>query len=509
MAIAHRVRRVLLLALLAALAALLPGAAALRAASPPSGSVPVARIAVVLGGDVYLLDTAGGALTRLTTDGDNAAPSWSPSGDTLLFRNTAPGSTAKPWRWTPAGGVQPVDVSPEAAIALGGTVSATAQRFGQGGTGDRFDTPSYVTATIGGRSAPITPAESGVHWAPLAWSPDGSTLALQRSLLLPDTPLTKDATDVFHATLWLTVGGPLQGRRRPLPLPPSFANAPGIVDTAAWSPDGRFLTVGVGPATPCSSCRADGLPYYAVPVDGGRPIPLRTGLNGEVAWTHDGALVVQSSPLEARPGTLGRFFYTDKHLVRIDTATGAQRQLTADPTDADTEPAVSPDGGLVAAVRGRDPGGAVNGADALNALHITRRIVLVRTDDGGLRPLTAGRDGWADDSPAWTPDGGWVVFARYQLDGTAELWAASSIGDAERQLVTGVGPGGSSQDSIARTKRSFDEYFAVQPNPRLAALGSGGPPRQQPVAPFVVASAVLLTAGALALRRSHGVPGAA
>lgn len=116
---------------------------------------------------------------------------------------------------------------------------------------------------------------------------------------------------------------------------------------AFWSPNGRYLAVGVGPNNPCSSCRADGHPYYAIRLAGSKAVSLGTALDeGAISWAQNASFAVLSSPL-------GRFTYDDKHLVWVDLATGARRALTRSPQWADTQPAVSPDGTRIAFVRGR------------------------------------------------------------------------------------------------------------------------------------------------------------
>jgi hypothetical protein len=78
-------------------------------------------------------------------------------------------------------------------------------------------------------------------------------------------------------------------------------------------------------------------------MDGGAPIELGSALlaAGAHAWAPDGAFAVLSVPS-------GRETYIGKHLVRVEPATPTRTPLAQDPRYVDLEPAVSPDGRLVA-----------------------------------------------------------------------------------------------------------------------------------------------------------------
>ncbi len=458
-----RVLLTLLLFLLAALGSATPPAHAAVARDAPAGT-----IAIIRAGDLYLLDASTGAETRLTEDGHNLDPVWDPSGTTLVFAKILPNGSPTVWRWTAAGGIEMPGFP-----AFQGVVSPDGDSWAYPDVDRSAPNQAWAPATAWITEhrlrGPISPSEDGVRWEPLAWSPDSRELALARFNALPPGPFPKDFSYNADTSLWVTTGDPLAGKRTPLQMPPSFRSLPGVPDIAWFSPDGRFLTVGAGPADPCNSCRADGLPFYAVPMDGGAPIALGSGLGrGSVAWAPDDSFVVLSGPL-------GRFAYTDKHLFWTDTTTGAQRQLTNDPAYADTAPAVSPDGQFIAFARGHDPGSAAGGPAAPFA---SRRIWLVRPD-GGVRPLDPGADGWGDDAPAFTPDGAWVVFVRSRPGDALELWAAPAAGGPPQRLAAGLGPPAAGPVAAAQPIYLASDYLAVQPNPaaraaRIAALGSGG-----------------------------------
>src|SRR6185312_16127967 len=92
---------------------------------------------------------------------------------------------------------------------------------------------------------------------------------------------------------WLTDSALTQ--RRQLPLPNPNGQMRSWPDTVRWSPNGSWLLLGVGPGQGCESCRADGLPFYALPATGGPAVPLEKALqDGAIAWAPDGAWAVFS-----------------------------------------------------------------------------------------------------------------------------------------------------------------------------------------------------------------------
>lgn len=492
-------RKAYLQALAIVAVALLPSVltAGRAVADGPAGG-PNARIVVLRGGDLYLLDSAGGALTRLTSDQHAGPPAWSPDGGTLFFDDGYPGdSSSARWRWTEAGGLQQAGPS-DRVYSDDGTVSEQTKPFGDPGLLVDPQQATYVTATVSGRTATVTPMEPGARWIGEGWSPDDRTLALTRSLMVSPAAPPSETANHSNETLWVTTGDPLSGQLRQLQMPLSFNNTPGLVDTAAWSPNGRYLTVGVGPDIPCNSCRADGIPYYAAPVDGGAPISLGAGFGRPLpySWAPDASFVVTSGPIGREPTE-------HKRLLRTDLPSGAQRTLDEQPNAVDVEPAVSPDGRTVAFARGVG-GPLVSGSAPQTASLESRRIWLVDANGANPRELT-GADTIADDAPAWTPDGRWVIYAR-RPSGPLELWAVPTAGGEPRKLIDGIGPTNGDTNSAAYYD-SLGAFFTVAPAARLAALGTGGPTRNEPIRPFVVAGVGLLAVGATALRSSRGAGG--
>lgn len=103
--------------------------------------------------------------------------------------------------------------------------------------------------------------------------------------------------------------------------------------------------------------------------------------------------------------------------------------------DLDTvaEPAISPDGGTVAYVRGS--------VDA-DSLRRSSHIETVAFEGGSARRLTTGP---LDSSPTWSPDGAQVAFLRSQRKGDGgstppQVWVMPSGGGGARRLTDFAGP---------------------------------------------------------------------
>ncbi|MBI3974547.1 MAG: hypothetical protein HY332_24995 [Chloroflexi bacterium] len=316
-----------------------------RPGEPPlqSAARPPVTIAFVRGGDVYVSDGESGEEHRLTHDGVNTALWWTADGQSFFFTKHPIGKPAEVWRRRPEAGPELVRAGPWSPD--GRTVAFAEMLPGALDGGERPDPGRTVWIERDQQQAQITPAEPGIRWQPLAWLPDGRRLALARYELPVNQPEPAEQPDVFNfsgATLWVTDGpDPLAGRLRLLSLPQDSTGQSGVPDVVRWSPDGKWVLVGVGPAMPCVSCRVDGLPFYAIPVAGGPAVPLdsaladvtltglTSGVRGDsLAWSPDGAWLVLSAGA-------GRETYVRKQLVRFDPATGAPTDLSGDPARAD------------------------------------------------------------------------------------------------------------------------------------------------------------------------------
>jgi TolB protein len=74
-------------------------------------------------------------------------------------------------------------------------------------------------------------------------------------------------------------------------------------------------------------------------------------------------------------------------------------------------------------------------ASAPGDISVTR-LELVAPSTGASRVLTSPADWRSDTSPAWSPDGEWIMFQR--SGATSELWAIRPNGSDEHLIATGV-----------------------------------------------------------------------
>lgn len=381
-----------------------------------TGTSLATHIAFVRGGNLWVLFEPSGRRIRLTSGGGARSPVWATSGGALLFQRRVAGHDAA-FRWRPGAAARRV---PAGLWAPNGPAVATA---GRGGSGPA------IWVRRGRQRVRVVPPEAGFIWTPLAWSPDSSRLVVGRYVAAarPGDPLP-----VRPATLWLVAAGRGGSGIRRVRLP----GRSGWPDDVTWSPDGQWLTVGLGPSMPCVSCRADGRPYYAVPVNGGPVVPLGPALDARVdlSWAPAGryAVIAQSRG--------GRETYVARPLERIDTVKGDPRNgagqlLTNMAGRSDSEPRVAPNGRAVIFTRGL---AAARGTAPRRAI-ATRRIYRAGPTPGAARRIS-GSSGWTDGAPGWTADGRWVIFVRWraataQTEAAAALWAVQPDGRSARRLT--------------------------------------------------------------------------
>lgn len=372
--------------------------------APTTASSTLGKVAFVQAGDIWVQDLPDGPPQRLTHDGQNDSPRWSPSGEWLSFVKSnhlwiirASGTDAHA---VEAGATMPVAWSPVAdRIAY--------HRSPENGI-------SSVNADGTQRRTLVAPATPTASTVKLAWSPDGTWLAyeyLDRPAITP------------------TVGGLFRvaadgGDPQPVYLNPNPLKTQSYL--AGWMPDGQRLLYWQG-AGMSASIMADGLPLLSVPVHGGTPVTLTQHMLAYpeyIAWSPTGTLALIDGG--------GRSTWSNK---RLAVRASGLRYLTGGDVAA-LSPAWSPDGRWIAFSGA--PATQTDGGTVAQHASFQRRIWLVASDGSITRQLTTTAD-VDDEHPRWSNDGSVLLFARLQAE-TASLWIVHSDGSGVRRVVATLSP---------------------------------------------------------------------
>ncbi|WP_395611664.1 prolyl oligopeptidase family serine peptidase [Allosphingosinicella sp.] len=295
---------------------------------------------------------------------------------------------------------------------------------------DRFRRAIWLVDTATGRQMPLARDASQPRW-----SPNGDRLAYIA------------AADGGRSQLyvrWMESG-------EAVPI----TNLVFSPSSVAWSPDGRSLAYAMfvpdegqrlGPPQPrpegaqwaeplqvitAVTYRADGAGYlragydqlFLVSAEGGAPRQLSYGAynnGGPLSWTPDGRRILftgNRNPNWERDGANSEIYAVDVASSRITALT------TRDGPDG--EPAVSPDGRLV----------AYTGYDDHNRSYENSILYVMNADGTGIRALTAGLDRGVG-GPVWAADGR-SLFVQYDDHGITKV-ARVGLDGAIRTLADGL-----------------------------------------------------------------------
>jgi len=396
-----------------------PDLAATQPATPGEPTANLGRLAYVQDGDIWVRALPGGDARRLTDDGQNTSPRWSPSGEWLTFHRgddvwlmrsdgtdahcVSPASI-RDCAWSP--------VDDRLAYGAGRTTLCIIEPDELAAASPQGEGHVLLQAAI--NEEPLTTIKN------LAWSPDGRRLAyvLQsgRPGGLPDR--------VSLGTIDLE-SGPREIYAAPSPP------QDGLI-TAGWAPDGQALLFWRELLFSASGA-ADGLPLELVPLDGGEPVliadvsPLHPDYWSASPTGETVALTVGS----------GRETWTNKRIALADLETAGLDYLT-DETVSAFSPAFSPDGRQIAYVAAPDIGHVWGGEEAKVGV-AQRRIWVMNADGSNRRPLT-GDPAYRDERPQWSADGSHILFARMSASGHASLWLIDVTEGTPARVVDRLAP---------------------------------------------------------------------
>ncbi|MEW6233337.1 MAG: hypothetical protein AB1566_13635 [Chloroflexota bacterium] len=367
------------------------------------------QVAFIQGGDLWVQELPEGLPRRLTQDGRNSTPLWSPSGEWIAFRKehgvwvTRSSGTAT--RVVDTSGVRQFAWSPEADrlayIAQGALFTENA---------DGTDRRELVPTTRGAEGSGVTA---------MAWSPDGGWIAFEKLEQMPQKLPNVQG-------LWRTKVDGSEIKEVYLNPDPFQAQS----HLAGWSPDGQFLLFWQGERM-SASLLADGVPLIRVPVVGGTPAQITIAMlayRDFLAWSPDGQQLAL-----ADGGFRGTW---DNKAIAVAPLTGGLQRLS-ESGRADLFPAWSQDGRWIAFASGQAAPGVGGDYEAWRAI-AQRRIWLMQSDGSARRPLT-NDENFRDERPRWSADGTFILFVR--LSGAqAQLWLMRADGSEQRPVVSGMTP---------------------------------------------------------------------
>lgn len=307
-----------------------PAAAAGRAGpTVPQVSPDGRRVAYAADGDVWSVSTTGGQTRRIAEGG---VPQWSPNGHRLAFL----GEEQQLWHVVGDGPAQPLarvpgGVAPSGAQATQQFAWSRAGRSvvllaaGSSVAGSRQSMWVVDAASGGAHEATVLP--EGVRCSGPAWSPDGTRVALTANVLQASGDRGTAGQRAQHVLALLDPRGGAVGY--PLGWTTQQAFAP------RWSPDGRRLALpfspheaphflwrpacGVLPTGSLDQVTGDAQKVAALPLPTCFATDYYVHPWGSVRWHPDGR------SLFCR-GSRG----ISAQVLRVDTATGAVAELTAE-----------------------------------------------------------------------------------------------------------------------------------------------------------------------------------
>lgn len=387
-----------------------------------TGNLPVfpGRLAVIRQGDLWVLE-GGKEPMRLTGDGCNSFPAWSPDGKWLLFYKYDP---AEKWNrnyslWVAradGGGVYGIEPQKHILDARW-SPAANSIAYLTARQGERTRSEEFKLAEVSdeGPGDPLLLKDASEKIMNFCWFPTGGKLIYTTADAHPDTR-ENPAIKVMPA------GG---GEAKTLlALEPEFlpdaGHPPGLssyLGGLKFSPNTIDLSFFRYPFS--ASLTADGVHLYVTSMEGKDPLQLATMLAYPdwVGWSPGGDLLafIEGS---------GRESFANKRLS-VAPVNRPEKAVTITPEGyVDRDPAWSPDGKNIAVSRAKSSLGVNKSEDIPPS-----SIWLVSPDGSGARQISSDGEtpGCSDYHPWWAEGGKRLMWVRMQGE-KASIWQAGADG---------------------------------------------------------------------------------
>jgi Tol biopolymer transport system component len=414
----------------------------------PPAPPDLGRLAYVQGGDIWIKTLPTGTPQRLTTDGHDSGPRWSPSGQWLAFRKERQVMVE-----------QECDIpKPRPQICLESVpvlqrqvwvVEADGNSMHLLGQGASID--AFAWSPVDDRLA-YSIAKSGLSTI----NADGTNLV---TLVPQTTDDSKGSGSVGHF-VWNPAGTSIayewwgqsltqtlmyQGlwqvsvdKRERVELYASGLSQKGEAILAGWSPQGHRVLFWQSETSLASL--ADGAPLYSVSADKDQSkVDAPAQLETEVMLSY--ADFIALAPRGASPAlrdSVALVVGSSRSTWKSKRIELAGRSISPQSWAA-ISPAWSPNGTRMAFVAAPDRADLLN-EEAIHTALMQRRIWV--TDVAGeAQPqrLTEGAT-YREERPLWSEDGSHLLFARMDAKGRASLWLMAVVGGTLRQVVDELTP---------------------------------------------------------------------
>ena len=299
---------------------------------------------------------------------------------------------------------------------------------------DRFSNSIWLVQSDGSEHYAITRDKGSYSSA--RWSPDGSQLAIvasqggENQILLGAPGRKKLKTIVTldnsaSSLRWSPDGSQIAFSSFVPADPKPFVTLPTAPEGASWAEPARVIDKMIYRRDGSGYVKPGNRQLFVVTLADGQLRQLTDTAydhGGPLSWTPDGGSLIFSGQLyegwEHSP--------RNSNIYRLDLEGGSPQQLT-DQDGPEDQPAVSPDGTLVAFVGFVDDKRSYQQSD----LHV------MAIDGSQVRCLTSELDR-SIGAPRWKSDGSGLYF-KYDDHGVGKVGSVSLDGEVQLQLVTNVG----------------------------------------------------------------------